>query len=62
MTPTRYIVTMEVDVEGVTDERRVKHQIAYALGMAIADRTNGDPDATCKVVVGRAEAMVAPTI
>ena len=38
MTPTRYIVTMEVDVEGVTDERRVKHQIAYALGMAIADR------------------------
>ena len=38
MTPTRYIVTMEVDVEGVTDERKVKHQIAYALGMAIADR------------------------
>lgn len=29
---------MEVDVEGVTDERKVKHQIAYALGMAIADR------------------------
>lgn len=29
---------MEVDVEGVTDEKRVKHQIAYALGMAIADR------------------------
>lgn len=25
MTTTRYIVTMEVDVEGVTDERRVKH-------------------------------------
>ena len=38
MTTTRYIVTMEVDVEGVTDERKVKHQIAYALGMAIADR------------------------
>lgn len=38
MTSTRYIVTMEVDVEGVTDERKVKHQIAYALGMAIADR------------------------
>ena len=31
-------MTMEVDVEGVTDERKVKHQIAYALGMAIADR------------------------
>lgn len=38
MTTTRYIVTMEVDVEGVTDEKKVKHQIAYALGMAIADR------------------------
>lgn len=48
---TRYVVTLEIDA--TADEQKVKHDINYALNMAVVDRDFYDLSIThaCKIKV-----------